>query len=167
MEYKIRQWNAEDAAMLAENLNNKRVMDNLRDGLPFPYTEKDALDHINAMLYADKNSVFAFAIEYGGAVVGSIGVFRQQNIHFRTAELGYYIGERYWNKGITTAAVKQACDYVFENTDIVRIFTEPFARNVASCRVIEKAGFECEGVLRANAFKNGFTEDMKLYAKIR
>lgn len=167
MECKIRQWKAEDAAMLAENLNNKRVMDNLCDGLPFPYTEKDALDYINAMLYADKNSVFAFAIEYGGAVVGSIGVFRQQNIHFRTAELGYYIGERYWNKGITTAAVKQACDYVFENTDIVRIFAEPFARNAASCRVLEKAGFECEGVLRANAFKNGITEDMKLYAKIR
>jgi RimJ/RimL family protein N-acetyltransferase len=100
-------------------------------------------------------------------VIGSIGVFRCDNIHRRTAELGYYIGEKYWGNGYMTSAVRQICDYVFDNTDIVRIFAEPFAANIASCRVLEKAGFTCEGVLRDNAFKNGEFLDMKMYARIK
>ncbi len=162
----IREWRSGDAKSLTALLNNKKILDNLRDGLPFPYTERDALKYIDAMLGADKNSVFAFAIECGGEVVGSIGIFRQQNIHSKTAELGYYIGERFWNKGIATATVNQACDFVFKKTDIMRIFAEPFARNLASCRVLEKAGFVYEGTLRANAVKNGVVEDMNMYAKI-
>ena len=166
MHCELRQWKIEDAQSLAQLLNNKNILDNLRDGLPYPYTVNDALDYINAMQNADKNSTFAFAIVFDGKVVGSLGVFRQSNIHSKTAELGYYIGEPYWNKGIATAAVKNACDFIFENSDIIRIFAEPFARNVASCRVLEKAGFVCEGVLHANAVKNGIVEDMKMYAKI-
>ena len=167
MECKLRKWCIEDAQNLAELLNNKKILDNLRDGLPFPYRVNDAQYYINSMLNADKNSTFAFAIVYDGRVVGSIGVFRQSNIHSKTAELGYYIGEPYWNKGIATNAVKSVCDYVFGNTDIIRIFAEPFARNFASCRVLEKAGFLYEGTLIANAVKNGKIEDMKMYAKIR
>ena len=167
MDCKIREWGADDVKSLAALLNNKKILDNLRDGLPSPYTEEDALYYINSMINADKNSVFAFAIECDGEVVGSIGVFSQQNIHFRTAELGYYIGEKFWNKGIATAAVKQICDFVFENTDIIRIYAEPFVRNSASCRVLEKACFVCEGTLRANAVKNGVVEDMKMYAIIK
>ncbi len=163
----IRQWRAEDAKSLSELLNNKKILDNLRDGLPFPYTEDDALEYINAMLNADKNSVFAFAIEFEGEVAGSIGVFRQSNIHSKTAELGYYIGEKFWNRGIATFSVKKVCDFVFKNTDIIRIYAEPFARNAASCRVLEKAGFQREGTLRSNAVKNAVVEDMKMYAKIK
>ena len=59
----------------------------------------------------------------------------------RTAELGYYIAERYWGKGIMTEAVKQICGHVFDKSDILRIYAEPFAYNTASCRVLEKAGF--------------------------
>ncbi len=167
MKCELRLWKTEDARNLAELLNNKKILDNLRDGLPFPYTEKDALDYINAMRSADKNSTFAFAVVSDGELVGSVGIFRQINIHSRTAELGYYIGEKYWNNGIATAAVNLACGYVFENSDIIRIFAEPFARNVASCRALEKAGFSCEGVLKSNAVKNGIVEDMKMYAKIK
>ncbi|MDE6868468.1 MAG: GNAT family N-acetyltransferase [Clostridia bacterium] len=163
----LRQWKKEDAESLAELLNNKKILDNLRDGLPYPYTASDALGYIDAMLNSDKNSVFAFAVVTEGKVVGSVGIFRQQNIHYKTAELGYYIGEPYWNIGIATEAVKRACCYVFENTDIIRIFAEPFARNVASCRVLEKAGFVYEGTLCANAVKCGKVEDMKMYAKIK
>ena len=100
-------------------------------------------------------------------MVGSIGVFRQENIHFRTAELGYYIGEPYWGRGFATSAVKQVCQYVFDHSDILRIFAEPFAYNAASCRVLEKAGFQFEGTLRSNAVKNGEVLDMKLYARVR
>ena len=100
-------------------------------------------------------------------VVGSIGVFRKDNIHYCTAEMGYYIAEEYWGKGIMTKVVKEVCKYIFENTDIIRIFAEPFAYNIASCRVLEKAGFELEGILRNNAIKNNKILDMKMYSIIK
>ena len=163
----IREWKIEDKTALAENLNNMNVLNNLRDGLPYPYTEDDAEDFIRAMLSADKDKSFAFAITLNGKVIGSIGVFRQDNIHYRTAEMGYYMGEKYWGRGYMTEAVKLVCDFVFENTDIIRIFAEPFAYNSASCRVLEKAGFRFEGVLRSNAYKNGNIVDMKMYAIVK
>lgn len=161
---KIRKWELSDAKDLAKALSNSKVMDNLRDGLPYPYTEKDGTDYISAMLSADQNDTFAFAITLNDKVIGSIGAFRQGNIHRQTAELGYYIAEAYWSKGITTEAVKQLCAYMFENSDIIRIFAEPFAHNAGSCRVLEKAGFVYEGTLRSNAVKNGEVVDMKMYS---
>jgi RimJ/RimL family protein N-acetyltransferase len=163
----IRKWRLTDASDLAVNLSNKKVQDNLRDGLPYPYTVKDAEEYIAAMINSDPDKTFAFAIVLDNKVIGSIGVFRCENIHNRTAELGYYIGEPYWGKGIMTSAVKQACEYVFAHSDILRIFAEPFSYNIASCRVLEKAGFQFEGLLRKNAFKNGKIVDMKMYALVR
>lgn len=167
MECTIRSWKIEDAGIIAEILNNKKILDNLRDGLPYPYTEKDAKNFISAMLNADKNTTYAFAISINNKVVGSIGVFRKDNIHYQTAEMGYYIEEAYWGKGIGTSAVKQVCKYIFENTDIIRIFAEPFAYNIGSCRVLEKSGFLYEGTLRKNAVKNGVILDMKLYSIVK
>ena len=163
----IRGWKLEDSLRLAEMLNNRKILDNLRDGLPYPYTVKDAKEYITTMLSADKTKTFAFAIEANNEVIGSIGVFRCDNIHFRTAEMGYYIGELYWGKGYGTSAVRQACKYIFEHTDIIRIFAEPFAYNTASCRVLEKAGFQLEGILHSNAVKNGTGLDRKMYALVR
>ena len=119
------------------------------------------------MLSADENSTFAFAITKAGRVIGSIGAFRQENIHSRTAEVGYYIAEEYWGQGIMTEAVKQLSAHIFENSDIIRLFAEPFAHNIGSCRVLEKAGFQYEGTLRGNAVKNGRVIDMKMYALLR
>ena len=167
MECAIREWRAEDQAALAALLNNKKILDNLRDGLPYPYTERDAGEFIRAMRASDRTKTFAFAITAGDALAGSIGVFRCENIHARTAEMGYYIGEAYWGRGLATSAVRQVRDFIFEHTDIIRIFAEPFARNTASCRVLEKAGFQLEGVLRSNAVKNGKILDMKLYASVK
>ena len=137
MNLSIRKWRIEDKSDLAINLNNLKVLNNLRDGLPYPYTEDDAEDFIQMMLSADPDSTFAFAITLDNKVIGSIGVFRKDNIHSRTAEMGYYIGEPYWGNGYMTNAIKQVCAYVFENTDIIRIFAEPFAHNIASCRALE------------------------------
>lgn len=81
--------------------------------------------------------------------------------------MGYYISESYWGKGIMTEVVKKTCKYVFDNSDIIRIYAEPFAYNAASCRVLEKAGFQYEGTLRNNAIKNGKVIDMKLYALLK
>lgn len=167
MECLIRSWKIDDAADLAAALNNKKIHDNLRDGLPYPYTEKDAEDFITAMLQADKNTTYAFAITVDDKVIGSIGVFRKDNIHVRTAEMGYYIAEPYWGKGFGTSAVKQTCAYIFEHTDIIRIFAEPFAYNTASCHILEKGGFTCEGTLRNNAVKNGQIIDMKMYSNVK
>ncbi len=164
---KIRKWNLSDAGDLAAALSNKKIQDNLRDGLPYPYTIKDGEDFISAMLSADENETFSFAVTADDRVIGSIGVFRQGNIHRQTAELGYYIAEEYWGKGIMTEAVKQICKYVFEKSDIIRIYAEPFAYNTASCRVLEKAGFQQEGTLRDNAVKNGKVVDMKMYALLK
>ena len=163
----IRKWRASDAGDLAAALSNRKVLDNLRDGLPYPYTENDAADFIETMLSADPDSTFAFAITVDDKAIGSIGVFRQGNIHRLTAEMGYYISEEYWGNGIMTDVVLQTCDYVFSNSDIIRIYAEPFAHNAASCRVLEKAGFQFEGVLRSNAVKNGRIIDMKMYSKIK
>lgn len=164
---RIRKWELSDAADLAMAISNKNIQDNLRDGLPYPYTEKDGADFISAMLSADENETFAFAITVDDKVVGSIGVFRQGNIHRLTAELGYYIAEEHWGRGIMTEAVRQICQYVFEKSDIIRIYAEPFAYNVASCRVLEKAGFQYEGTLRNNAVKNGKIIDMKMYSLLK
>lgn len=167
MNCKIRKWELSDAADLAAALSNKNIQDNLRDGVPFPYTEQDGIDYISAMLSADENETFAFAIIVDDKVIGSIGVFRQGNIHRQTAELGYYIAEEYWGRGIMTGAVKQICQYVFDKSDIIRIYAEPFASNAASCRVLEKAGFQYEGTLRSNAVKNGEVLDMKMYSLLK
>jgi ribosomal-protein-alanine N-acetyltransferase len=167
MECKIREWQIEDAENLASVINNKKIQDNLRDGLPYPYTVENAKEYITSMLSADKEETYAFAITVDDKAIGSIGVFRCNNIHFRSAEMGYYIAESYWGKGIGTSAVKQTCKYIFEHTDIIRIFAEPFAYNTASCHILEKAGFQCEGILRKNALKNGVILDMKMYALIK
>lgn len=164
---KIRKWKLSDSADLAAALSNKKVQDNLRDGLPHPYTEQDGKNYISAMLSADENEIFAFAVTIGNKVIGSIGIFRQENIHRQTAELGYYIAEEYWGKGIMTEAVRQICEYVFSKSDIIRIYAEPFAYNTASCRVLEKAGFQYEGTLRSNAVKNGKVIDMKMYSLLK
>ena len=167
MTCRIRKWELSDAKDLAAALSNKKVQDNLRDGLPYPYTEQDGKEFISAMLSADESETFAFAITVDNMVIGSIGIFRQGNIHRQTAELGYYIAEEYWGKGIMTEAVKQICEYVFAKSDIIRIYAEPFANNIASCRVLEKVGFQYEGTLRSNAVKNGKVIDMEMYSLLK
>ncbi len=98
MTCKIRKWKLSDAKDLAMALSNRKIQDNLRDGLPYPYTEQDGLDYISSMVSADENETFAFAITVDDKAVGSIGVFRQENTHRQTVELGYYIAEKYWGK---------------------------------------------------------------------
>lgn len=167
MKCKLRKWRLSDAKDLAAALSNKSILNNLRDGLPYPYTENDAADYIDAMLSADENDTFAFAIIVDDKVIGSIGAFRQSNIHRQTAELGYYLAEDYWGQGIMTDAIRQICRGIFESTDILRIYAEPFSNNIGSRRALEQAGFQYEGLMRCNAVKNGKVEDMALYSLIR
>lgn len=98
MKCKIRKWRYSDAKDLAAALSNRNVLKNLRDGLPYPYTQQDAAEYISAMLSADETNTFAYAATVEDKVIGSIGAFRQSNIHSCTAELGYYLAEPYWGK---------------------------------------------------------------------
>ena len=149
----LRKWRLSDAKDLAAALNNKKILNNLRDGLPFPYTEQDARDYIIAILSSEENRTFAYAITQNDRAIGSIGAFRQSNIHRQTAELGYYLAEEYWGRGIMTEAIRQLCAIIFDTTDILRIYAEPFAYNTGSRRALEKAGFAFEGAMKNNAVK--------------
>ncbi len=164
----IRPWQLSDAPDLALAINDPAIQNNLRDGIPYPYTKEDALNFLNAALSAPRDSQYTWAIQNEeGRAVGSIGIFRKENIHSRTGELGYFLAKPYWGKGMATAAVKEACDFVFSSTDLLRVFAEPFAQNTASRRVLEKAGFVQEGILRQNAVKDGVVLDMALYALLK
>ena len=163
----LRKWRLSDAKELAAALNNEKIHRNLRDGLPYPYTERNAHDHIITMLSSDETCTFAYAITVNDRVVGSIAAFRQSNIHRQTAELGYYLAEEYWGRGIMTDAIQQLCDILFQTTDLLRVYAEPFACNTGSRRALEKAGFAFEGMMKNNAVKNGKVQNMALYSLTR
>ena len=167
MKCKLRTWRLSDAKDPAAALNHRSVLNNLRDGLPFPYTEQDAKEYIIATLSANENDTFAYAITLDDRAIGSIGAFRQGNIHRQTAELGYYLAEEYWGRGIMTDAIRQLCGHIFETTDILRIYAEPFSYNAGSRRALEKAGFTREGTMKCSAVKNGKVVDMTLYSLTR
>ena len=163
----LRPWRPSDAPALAALLNNRKILDNLRDGIPFPYTVHDAEVFLAEMAAADRDQLYPFAIEAGGTLLGSISAARCGNVHRHSAELGYYLGEPYWGRGYAADAVRQLCRRLWDTTDLLRLFAEPFAYNTASCRVLEKAGFQLEGTLRRHAVKNGRVLDMRLYACLR
>lgn len=167
MDISIKKWKIEDAEQLKNAINNEKILDNLRDGIPYPYTIENAQEFITQTLNAHKDSQYSWAILVDNKVIGSVGVFRKDNIHYKTTEIGYYIAEEYWGNGIMTKVIKEVCNYIFNETDIIRIFAEPFAYNIPSCKVLEKAGFELEGILRNNAIKNDKILDMKMYSIIK
>lgn len=164
MKSKIRKWKMSDAEDLAHILSNKKILNNLRDKIPYPYTVKHAKEFIASVTEADPNDVLSFAIVYGDAVVGCITAYRQQGIYSRSAEMGYYVAEEYWNKGIASNAIKLLCEYVFGNTDIVRVYAGVYANNVASCKALEKADIPFEGLLKKYELKLGKPRDVKMYA---
>ncbi|UTY40440.1 GNAT family N-acetyltransferase [Allocoprobacillus halotolerans] len=163
----IRKWKREDAKELCYCINDLRVLNNMTDRIPYPYHIEDAYVYIDDVLASDETKLFAFAIEYKGHITGSIAVIRQDDINRRSRKIGYYLGHDYWGQGIMSEAVKQIFQYVFKHSDIERIFAAPFDYNPASCRVLEKCGFEKEGILRKNGFKNGEFHDMIMYSLIK
>jgi len=148
---------------MAEIANNEKVAVNLRDAFPSPYSVEDARKFISMCLGQEPYQVFA--IEYQGEYVGNVGLHRQNDVYRKTAELGYFIGEAYWHKGITPRAVNLICEYGFRELDVIKIFSGVFSFNTASQRVLEKCGFEREAVLKNAVIKNGKIWDEIRYAK--
>ncbi len=160
--YTIRDWREDDAASIAQYANNRKIWINLRDAFPHPYSLADAKAFLSRVIRIEPRTYFAIAIDQ--EAIGSIGLMRGQDVHRFTAELGYWLAEPFWDKGIMTKAVKVLSKYAFEELGLHRIFAEPYITNTASIRVLEKSGFVLEGILRANVFKDGRVLDQYLYA---
>jgi len=165
MEIKLRPWNTEDAESLVENANNFEIARFMSDAFPYPYTLEDAK---NFIAFATKDEpIHIFAIEIDGKAVGGIGIHPQVAIMKKNAELGYWLGEKYWGKGIISRAIREIIPWAFRTYDITRIYARPFGTNMASQKVLEKAGFILEARIKENIFKNGEYLDELIYAKRR
>jgi [ribosomal protein S5]-alanine N-acetyltransferase len=161
MEIKLRKWELTDLEDLVRLANNPKIASNLTDGFPHPYTTEKG----NAFLQmAQQNSpATLFAIEFNGVLAGGIGIHPQMDIYRKNGELGYWIGEPFWGKGLATSAIVQMVNYVFENFEIERIFARPFGRNIGSQKVLEKSGFILEAKFEKTIFKSGVFEDEWIY----
>ncbi|MBW1298024.1 GNAT family N-acetyltransferase [Aquimarina litoralis] len=149
-----------DKSVLAKLANNKKIWDNLRDYIPFPYNDEDADFFINQT--QQENPQQNFAITFNGELCGVIGVILQQDVYRKSAEIGYWIGEPFWGNGIASQAVRLITEYGFNSLDLQRIYAGIFEFNIASMKVLEKNGFEEEGIFKNAIFKNG-----KLYNEHR
>jgi len=163
--YMIRDLQEGDAPSIAKYANNPKMWINLRDVFPHPYHLTDAKEFLTQVMQNEPRVVFAIATQ--DEVIGTIGLTLGTDVHRFTAELGYWLAEPFWNKGIMTSAVKKLSDYAFDHFSLYRIYAEPYTTNPASARVLEKAGFNREGILRSSAFKDGRVLDQWLYAKVR
>ena len=164
MKVELRKWTMDDCARMAEICT---LLDRsyLSDQLPDPYTEDSAAWWINMALEKEgKEGVFR-AILADGTVVGNISVERKQDVYRQDAEIGYFLLTERWSKGIMTEAVRKICQEAFEQLDIIRITGLVYAPNIASRRVLEKNGFEVEGVLKNGVLKNGAVYDLCIYGK--
>jgi [ribosomal protein S5]-alanine N-acetyltransferase len=161
----VRSWRRADAAALARHADNRRVWLNLRDRFPHPYTLADA--HAFLDLVATQDPETAFAISVGNEAVGGIGVTLGTDVERCSAELGYWLGEAVWGRGIATSAVRAFSEHALAAFGLTRLYALPYARNAPSIRVLEKAGYLLEGRLRRSALKGGEVLDQLLYALVR
>ncbi len=164
MDIKLRALNSEDIPQLARLANNFKVWENLRDLFPHPYSESDAAFFIDLCSKHDPQQ--NFAIEYQGELCGVIGLTPQQDVYRKTSEIGYWLGEPFWGKGIATKAVELMTRRGFEELGFVRIHTGIFEHNIGSMRVLEKNGYKKEAIFKKNIFKNGKTCDEHRYFKL-
>ena len=161
----IREWRRGDEEALARHANNPNVARNMRDRFPHPYTSADAqwwIAHASA-----QSPSTDFAIVVDGEAAGGIGFILQEDVARRSVEIGYWLGEAYWGRGIATDAVRALSEHIFANFDICRIYSTVFELNPASIRVLEKAGYAYEGRQRKAVTKNGETLDVLMYALIK
>jgi [ribosomal protein S5]-alanine N-acetyltransferase len=154
-----------DKSRLAELANNKRVWDSLRDYMPYPYSEQDAVNFI--AFVAEEDPPCTFAIVYNNEFCGVTGLIPQKDIYRISAEIGYWLGEPYWRKGITTRAVKLITHYGLHELNFTRLHAGVFEYNLGSMKVLEKNGYVKEGVFRKALIKNDRIWDEHRYAILR
>lgn len=159
----LREWKHSDLENLVENANNINIASNMRDGFPFPYTHEHGRQWIEI---AKDNDCF-FAITVKNEAVGGIGLTPGEDIERISAEVGYWLGEVHWGRGIISSALKGVVDYGFNELKLERIFAVPLEQNTASRRVLEKNGFDLEGILRNSVIKFDKIYNQTLYARIK
>lgn len=162
----LRNWSADDVSSLVRFGNNPRIAATLRDGFPSPYTPEDAKRFI-AQATTPGNRNLVLAVEVDGQACGGIGIHPLEDVYRKTAEIGYWLAEPFWGRGITTAAVRALVPLAFDRYDLTRIQAGIFSNNPASMRVLEKCGFVCEAVHRNAITKNGVTMDEVMYVRFR
>lgn len=160
----VRRFIAADAECLAAVANDRRIWLQLRDLFPHPYHRADAENYIARVASADPPLSLAIVVD--GRAVGGVGLQPMTDVNRRSAEIGYWLGAAYWGRGIATEAVTLVTDWAFGAHGLLRIFAQPFAANLASRRVLEKAGYELEGTMRRSAVKDGEIRDQCLYARL-
>ena len=163
-EVKLRALRLSDISQLAKLANNKNIFDNLRDSFPHPYSESDAELFINST--SQDNPKQNFAIEYAGNLCGVIGLIIQNDVYSKSAEIGYWIGESFWGKGIAATAIKLITKYGFEDLKLTRIYAGVFDYNIASMKALENNGYKKEGVFKKAVFKNANFLDEHRYFKL-
>ncbi len=163
-EWQLRSYRVKDAPALARYASNRNISRNMRDTFPYPYALSDADDWISLVMQQSPEA--NFAITSTDELIGGIGLTFRDDIHRRSAEIGYWLGEAFWGRGIATAALRALTDHAFANHDIVRLDASVFEWNPASMRVLEKVGYVLEGRLRKSITKDGQTIDEFLYARV-
>ena len=161
----VRPWTETDADSLQRHANNRHVSIHLRDRFPFPYEMEQARTFLGWI--AMQPSPTVWAIEVNGEAVGGIGIELHTDVERVSAEIGYWLGEAMWGRGIATEALKAVTAEAFKRFDITRLYALPFADHAASVRVLEKAGYVREGHLRRSAIKDGKVRDQLLFAAYR
>lgn len=161
----VRSWRAEDLPAIVEHANDRAVARQLRDRFPHPYQPAHALGFLQWAGQQPVETVWAIAVDE--AAVGGVGLQLGQDVERVSAEIGYWLGQAHWGRGLATGAVRAVTEYAFAHFDLSRIFAVPFADNTASVRVLEKAGYVLEGQLRQSAIKHGVLRDQRLYARYR
>ena len=160
----VRPWRLADVDALVRHENNVAVSRQLRDRFPHPYSRANATAFLK---FATQDTDPAnLAIDVHGEAVGGIGFVAGSDVERFSAEIGYWLGEAHWGRGIATEALTLVTDDVFRRRNLLRLFALPFADNVASTRVLEKAGYVREGILRASAVKFGQPRDQAMYSRI-
>jgi RimJ/RimL family protein N-acetyltransferase len=158
----IRPWAGTDAESLHRHANNRNVSLHLRDRFPFPYEMQHATTFLGWI--AEQPAPTVWAIEVDGEAAGGIGIELHFDVERVSAEIGYWLGEHHWSRGITTEALRAVTAEAFKRFEITRLYAVPFADHAASVRVLEKAGYVKEGHLRQSAIKDGTVRDQFLYA---
>ncbi len=162
MTISLRKWNDDDLEDLISAANNANIAQYMADSFPHPYTADFGRQFL--LLAKDKNAGLRLAISFDGKAIGGIGIHPQIDIFRKNAELGYWLSEDYWGKGIATQAVQQIVPIAFENFPITRLFARVYGNNIASQKVVTKSGFEMEGHFKNSLFKNGQFLDELIYA---
>ncbi|NVO08432.1 MAG: GNAT family N-acetyltransferase [Bacteroidales bacterium] len=160
----LRPFELADCKSIAKHANNRLIADNLRDRFPYPYTEMDAIQFIQ--IVSNNHPTTEFAIDIDGEAIGSAGIVLKEDIYRQNGEIGYWLSQDYWGKGIGTWVVGELVRKAFDRFKLHRVYAEVFEKNIASARILEKNGFVKEATLKNAIIKNGKHQNVNIFSAL-